>query len=830
MSFLGAKNPARQCSSGSASRAGTLAVALALLLSALPAQAGSQARLELLATPAAAVAGQTTEPPSAETEPSAGEPDPAPPPIAPGETVATEPSPGSPEGEEVVETEAGRETRQENAEPPTSGVMEPSFPGEPAEGRVVISASPGKVFWDEEGNLRAEGKVLIKSVQYALEGDEATLDRNREWATLAGNVRLQGESVESRGNSVRVNLKTGEWHLAEGATVILPSFFTGGQVVDKLYLDTAQASSPGEGEAIDLRNSRLTSCDLERPHYFFSSDRVEVRPGDQIIAHRPSLHLFGQRVFRLPFKLVLFLDEERNRYLPEVGHNVVEGYYAKFAYPYLVGALGQGLLRLNLTTERGAGLGFDQQIVSSSHVGLASVMYEPSEGSLTSRLSDRFELGHAWVSDLNASYQTHSGFFGNTTSLEGNLVFNRYTSQGDMQIGYQNSLSESGFGTSRRNATTFSTRQRLDKASTMFLRGTWENSDYGGSALARESVDTNFQFTHAAGAFDLDLIASHLFQPSPRPGSSSVYALNRLPELTMRTDSHRLGNYRLLGKVPLRSSLILGQYDQQPADIQAFRAAWDTTLGGTTERWDSRTEATTSARFLQSVFSDSSAQYILAGDFDLRRNLGHDWQTRLHYTHSETHGYEPITLSYGTRASALRWDMVQATTDRTRLEISTGYDFVGDFWQDLRIAGQWMPNRQSKLTLQTGCGLQDGRWRPLGLIWTHVDRPRYYFTLAGEYDPHMVGLTRLSTEFDWRLSHLWQLSMVSSYSGYSRQIDAFDVQLQRDLHCMVGTVSYNLALDEFRFSLGIKAFPNPEQALGVLRSGAMFQALPGQFF
>ena len=708
--------------------------------------------------------------------------------------------------------------------------MEPAFPGQPAEGRVVITAVPGKVFWDENGVLHATGKVLLKSTQYALEGDEATLDKAHEWATLSGHVRLQGKSIESTGRSVRANLKTGEWSLAEGTATILPEFFTGGQVADKLYLTAGSASSPREKGPIDLDNARLTSCNLEHPHYFFQCQRVEVRPGDRVIADHPSLYLLGYRVIRYPWKLVLFLDDKHNRYLPDVGHNDVEGYYMKFAFPYLVGALGQGLIHLNLTTMRGTGLGFEQQVVSARTQGLASVMWEPNESALTSRVSDHYIFSPSLTSDLDASYQSNSGYFGNTTSLDGNLLLSRHTSQGDQQLGYQNSISQSSSGSSSRWTSTFSDRERYGAQTSSSLRATWENFDYGGSGQSQQDVNTNFELTHTAGSLDMDLLASKLFEPSLIPGATRQYALNRLPELTVRTGTSRMKNYQLLGKIPFETSVVLGQYEQQPADIEAFRGAVDTTVGGNLQHWGKRTETTMSGRFMQSWFSDTSAQYIIGGDFDVRRDLGHDWQTRLHYTEGETHGFEPIALDFGSRASCVTLDTVQATTDRTRLEISSGYDFIGSFWQDLRVTGEWMPNAKSKLSLQTSYDLQDGLWRPLGLIWTQVALPRYYYTLAGEYDLGGTGLTRVSTELDWRPNRLWDLSMVSSWSGYTHTVDTLSMQLQRDLHCMIGSLSYDLAQHQIGFSLGIKAFPNPEQAFGVSRNGAQFQPLPGQYF
>lgn len=785
--------------------------------SSLPANAGSSACLEILPAPVAAEAA--TPPPPGTLGP---DPPSLPPVLSPGaDATLSIPGPGEAPPPAPPATPPGE---------PSTGYMEPAFPGEPAEGRVVIEGR--SVSMDGAGNLHASGKVLIRSVQYTLEGDSATLDRAREWAELSGHVRLQGKAIDTRADgSVRANLKTGEWHLSGGGTAVLsPEFFPGGEVTDRLYLRTQEASTPREDAPLDLRGTRLTSCNQERPHYAFESRRIEIRPGDQVLVERPEMYLVGERLFRLPFDLVLFLDEKRNQYLPEVGHNDVEGYYAKFAYGYLVGNVGRGTVRLNLTSERGVALGLLQRIDSPRQSGEGSILWEPKEKSLSGRLTHRLELSSEWTSNLDASYQNNSGYFGDTTTLSGNLLFSRHTSSGDLQVGYQNSLYETSFGTTRRWTTSFTDRQRFGANSSMSLRALWQDQDFGGSALPSRSLDTSFEFSHRTKTLDYALLASHLFEPDLAPGQQRRYALNRQPELTVRTDSSRLGNYRLLGKVPFQTYVTLGEYEQQPADLSVFRGTFDATLGGVPEDWDSRTRATTTARFRQSLFGDTSAQYLIDGDFDLRRELGRFWQTRLHWRHSEVHGYQPIALDYGSRTDVLRWETVHARADRTRLYLATGYDLIGGFWQNLTLTGEWMPSPRTKLSLQTSYDVERGRMLPLGLIWKQVDTPRYYLSLAGEYDAAGIGLTRVSGELDWQFNPLWRLSMVSSYSGYSKQIDTMSVQLQRDLHCLVGSVGYNLELNQVSVSLGIKAFPNSEQALGIGRTGAQFQTLPGQYF
>jgi len=803
----------RRCYSTRGNFSAAQAVLSAMLVLHLAATAGQGATLERL--PPTAPTLVPTETADVET------------PVREGEAISaeTKAEPAQePEASPVVPAEAGEA-------PPTvpeAGTMAPQFPGEPAEGKVIIEAKEVRI---EEGVLHGRGNVVIRSTQYTLRAEEAELDAAREWARLRGAVTLQGKYITTMGRSVRANLKTGEWHLEEGVSAVIePEYFVAEQVTDRLYLGASEAESPSEQGPITLTGGRVTSCNLEKPHYLISARRVEIRSGKKVIAERPGFYLLGKRVLELPFRLVMSLDERKNRYLPLVGQNEVEGFYAKFAFAYLLGALGDGAIRLNLTQKRGVALGFDHTLDSKSQQGTIGLMFEPSEGSLTSRISHRYRISEAWTSDLTGSYESNTGYFGNTTNLASSLLLSRRTSGGQMQIGYQQSRYGGGLWSSRRSTQTFSQRQRWGKDGDWYLQGTLEDFSYGSGAPRQRNLDARLQMNRRARAMDFSLLAGKLFELDLPAGQQRRYALNRLPALSIRSDSRRLGNYRLLGRVPFEAELTLGEFEQQPDDFSVFRSGLDLRLGGNRQQWGKRIQARVGGRFLQAFYSDGSAQYILAGDLDLEHDLGNDWQARFRYNHQERQGFAPISIDYGGKADDFYLQLVQARTDRSRIEVSTGYDLVGSFWQDLWLRAEYMPSRRTKLSLQTGYSIEQASLRPLALIWTTVRKPDFFMTLATEYDPSGGGLTRATTEIDWRLSRLWRVALVSGYSGYSKSLDTLDIQVQRDLHCFIGTLTYSKALDQIMFGLGIKAFPAPEQIIGIGRGGQQFQSLPGQYF
>jgi hypothetical protein len=669
----------------------------------------------------------------------------------------------------------------------------------------------------------------VRTTQYLLRAQRIEIDPESAWITLVDDIVLQGETYEATGQRILVNYETGAWRLAApGFATIEPEFFEGGQVAEPLLLSVEGGQAPSESGPLRLQHARLTSCDWDRLHYHLASSEIEVRPGRKVIARRPSFYLFGNKVLQLPFDLVLPLDR-RTEYLPELGQNNVEGYYAKFAFAYLLSEAADGLFRLNLTSKRGVGVGVEQYLATEDQEGVGSVMFEPSEGSLVSRLTHRYQISDQWRSDVTASYQDNSGFFGNTSNFSGTAQFTRRSAQGNTQVAFRRSSSTSTYSTNNQFTTSLYQQQRFGDTGSWSLRGTWNDLDYGEFNF-REDLDLRFDVQQRTPSFDWRVESSQLYELDKPEGSSPRYALNRLPAATLTTSSRRLGDYRLLGKVPFDLRVELGQYEQQPADFSVFRSAWDLRLGGTSDRWSRTLEARTSANYRQAFFSDGSARYILGGNADLRHDMGGGWQQQLRYAYQDTDGFAPLSLDYAGRSHSLNYRLVNRVADRSWIDLSTGYDLIDSFWQDLRLRSEYMPNRHNKLSLQGGWDIELDESLPWGLVWTHVDRPHLYAVLAGEYDPRGTGLTRASAELDWRLSEQWELGLISSYSGYSERLDTLDVQLVKDLHCMTASLTYSKERDEILFNIAIKAFPTPENVLGIGRSGQQFQALPGQFF
>jgi hypothetical protein len=362
------------------------------------------------------------------------------------------------------------------------------------------------------------------------------------------------------------------------------------------------------------------------------------------------------------------------------------------------------------------------------------------------------------------------------------------------------------------------------------LQATMQDYNFGGQAPDQRTLNTQFEMTRHEKAFDWNVGAGDLFQFDVPAGQSKQYALNPLPAVTVTSDYTRLGDRMIFGKIPYQAEVDMGNFQEQPEDITVGRGAFALTLGGTPQQWNSREVSTLTGKFQQSWYSDGSAEYTFGGVADWQYDLGGEWAERVDWQYQAQHGFAPLSMDFNGDEDAVTYQLVRAVTDRERIELSTGYDFYGHFWQDSQFDFEYMANKNTKLTLQGGYDIEDHVAEPVGLIWTHVNGQAFYLSLASEYDPSGQGLTQATGQLNWQINHLWHFTMNAGYSGFDNSFDVLDIQILRDLHCLMGSLTYSKELHQFMLGVSIKAFPSPSQSFGVGPTGQLFQPLAGQYY
>lgn len=732
------------------------------------------------------------------------------------EASQQQPAPETAPQEKPVEEEKPEAPPKDTGEPPWSPLPEAA----PESEIITFEADE---FYYEDGEMEAWGNLRGAYQEYTFAGDYLHIGEDREWLTLKDNVSIRDPDWLTTGSRLRLNLDTEQWELFEGKTAVQPSFFERG-VLEPLYLYADEID--GRPDEITVRHGIGTSCDRAEghQHYWLQSSDIGIRPGDVVVFHKPTLYLLGERIFQYPFDLRLSLKERQNRFVPEFGQNEVDGYFARLAYLYYISEAHSGVARYQMTEKRGMGFGVQHYFDFVNNYGDLNIFAEPAEGSVTGRLSDRHEFDTDTSLDLRSNLQRYSGYGFGSTSLDNTLTFRTRSADADSTVAISQSLMESSFNTTRRYGVDVSHSQQASENYRWDVDANLSRNDYRADEEPDEELDTDFRIRGRQTAYDWEagFRKRYDIDGDAYTGDDNFYSLDHEPEIVFNTDSSRMGHFDVFGDT-LQSSLRLGAFHQQPDEVDVSRARLDLSLPGRTREIGSDTSLRTSARFRQGFYDDGSAQWSSDMRTTVEGPIGSPWEYRLSLSHSTVHGFAPLRLDYASNRVSADLQLASVVADDRRIDISSGYDFVNDYYRDARFRGLFMLGAANRLEAQTSYAIERGEWNPLNLRWLR-GTDDWYSALTTYYDLDEHELTRASGEINWRINDQWYLGLQTGYDGRNDEFDQVDVQIVRELHCMRASLTYNKELNELRFNIGITAFPSDARPLSTGAGGSRFES------
>lgn len=730
-------------------------------------------------------------------------------------------------------------------------------PEEPAAPETPASETPrGAPFeFSAEGGLTRvmtergpiwtlRGPVRVTYREYVITADRATYEEASEQVEFVGNVTLVAPERTVTGEALRLNLKTREWTFQRGRTALTPEYLEQG-ILSPIYVQSEEVSgAPG---IIELSRSAATTCDLDDPHYEVRARHLEVYPGDRLVAKGATLYAFGRRVLPLA-NLVVPLRERRlyRGYLPEVGQSELEGYYVKAARPYRAGG-NDGLLKLDLLSRRGIGLGADQTYRLFGGAGTLLLYGLIPRAGIPAEASGRLQHRQQWGSlsgTLTADYRRSEYRFSTapnvvTTSFGTDLNLLRQTPGGTttaLNLHQDQTRSGSTFSNltvniahSQRFTATLSGDFGLD-----YLMSRFPGARTG-------QLNSRLELRERSGTFDLTLAANDTEPLGDATGTTT--GLERQPEFIIATDTLRLRRGKYARSLPARLSLSVGRFLEGPGGIDEPRALFDFSLQNKEWFWGD-SSFRVSGGFRQAFYGGGGAQYVISANPTLTWALGRESSFILSHFYQNAAGFTPFRFDFPFDLNRIEGTLALKKGDRLGLGVRTGFDFNADprfRWQNVTLHARWMPTSTSLLTLGTSYNLND-----LGPV-TSPFRQKRLQTVIGEfrvrvpgglrldlgarYDPARDGFPAAKGQIDTTLGRHWRLVALVGYDGFSR---FNDLMLVRDLHC------WELALirvdhrdwrreEGWRLMLRLKAFP-PFEQFGIGGTGQGIDTSVGQIY
>lgn len=192
----------------------------------------------------------------------------------------------------------------------------------------------------------AKGDVVITFQEATLTCDMVEFHRDTKIAYANGHVRLVTTQGEISGDALTYNFETmkGDFNSAH---VISQPFYGHGKHVKKI-----------EENQIVMEDAYITTCDHDKPHYSFKSKKVDVYPGDKMVARNIRVALGKLPVMFIP-RFTQNLKDKKPRVILTPGYDSDWGAFLLSQWRFYLGENVKGTVHLDYRERKDFASGID---------------------------------------------------------------------------------------------------------------------------------------------------------------------------------------------------------------------------------------------------------------------------------------------------------------------------------------------------------------------------------------------------------------------------------------------------------------------------------------
>ncbi len=587
----------------------------------------------------------------------------------------------------------------------------------------------------------------------------------------------------------------------------------------------------GLPRGLRARNARVTTCDLPDPHYILISERVDIYPGEKLIAYDTDVYVLGQKILHIPW-FFIDLRQRRSPIVPEAGQNDFEGYYLRLLYQYVMNPENLGGVRLDLTEKLGTGVGVNHfyTIPRGSGEAFAYVRQDGSEYAL--RVDHTQALPADVMVTLRGDVRQDSLFtFQPTTLTNLNTGVSRVTTHSSTQLTATRALNESTFSTDNTSANlTYNHRVERGTLNYNAAYSRYGTSGFGVTSAADEELWNRVQWMRrlSAGQLNLRIDARTDVDGDAYTGDSFFSGLQRLPEVYLVSEQSDL-KWDVLRRIPSRFTVGWGHFDEEPGNTRLDRYLFNWQLQNLNLPLGRRMRLTPTAEVRQTFYGDEdfTALYRYNFTLPLRQEIGPYVVSNLRYSTQQAHGFTPFRFDnvypYETITESLEFN----NNRNLRMNLTGGRDLEYGRWQDaaFRADVEFAPN--VTMTQAVAYDLNNKRWRDLVSQYRWANNPLMTFDLSTRYDPQGGQLRNVSTNLQWVVTPKWRLNWLGGYDGIQREVLYNEFLVVRDLHCWDAAVYYSYQRKYVYLYFRLKALNLPLPGFGIGRGGQILDTAQG---
>ncbi|MBS1722235.1 MAG: hypothetical protein JSS66_04425 [Armatimonadetes bacterium] len=663
--------------------------------------------------------------------------------------------------------------------------------------------------------VEASGNVHATYKGYEIFADKLTGSRRTQVFQLEGDSKLIGATETVTGGIVLVDFRNDQFSFEKGTARIKPERLQG-KVTGDVFVKAARGA--GLSNDFTTEYGKFTTCDLLNPHYELDYDTNRIIPGKRAELRGVRLEILGHTVLKLPM-LVIPLSRQAPKYLPEFGNSVDEGYYVKTRITTPLPGENFIDTRVDLMSKLGAGLGFDYNYENSALSGKLSVYsvtggsrsrvysatHQQKVGRGTLNLTSSYQISDYLTAPGSTLWNTNAMFqlpWGGGTSR---LGFNRYSSESS---GFKSSQQTISFGDDR-STRGFQSRLDLNLSKS-------DASGIGFDPNTNQRLDVRYNATTSFRSFTADL----LYQRSVPVGKSTNFfsSSDITPMLSLRSTGDKLFGQSFGSVWPMNMEASIGELLNPSAagDVRVTRMDFEFDVRRST-KMGQRLSLNAGSRFQQGLYSDDTAQYVLAYDGNLNYQFARDSSVSVSYNNLRAFGFTPLAIDSTGRNDNFSFDLNYKPSRTLSLSAQSGYDvFQGSQgqvpWQYVWLRAKYKPGNWLDLNTTASYDTFSQAWSNLRLD-AGMKLGETSLSLGARYDGLRSQLAGFNLLVDGFRVGKVTTNFLLDYNGYTQQLDSQHYQFIYNLHCAEAVLEVIDNQVGFRsgrtvsFFIRLKAFP-----------------------
>ncbi|MFH1201280.1 MAG: LPS assembly protein LptD [Candidatus Omnitrophota bacterium] len=227
------------------------------------------------------------------------------------------------------------------------GILACAFAQEGTKEPVIVDGDKVE-FFSEEKKVTAEGNVIVSQKKAKLVCDKVTVYTETQDAIAEGHVRFYYEKGVLFAEKFIYNFQSKKGKLID-ADIESPPYYGKGQFAEKV----------SEYE-LKIKHGYFTTCDEKNPHYKLRSKKLNIFPGDKVVAKEVLFQVGKFPLMYLP-SYTHPIDDRRPRVTVLPGRTKDWGYFLLSAWRYYFTENAMGRFHVDYREKKDVAWGFDHK-------------------------------------------------------------------------------------------------------------------------------------------------------------------------------------------------------------------------------------------------------------------------------------------------------------------------------------------------------------------------------------------------------------------------------------------------------------------------------------